>query len=159
MSSLCPLIDNLPFGKFVMGDNAYGCLEHLLTPFAGHEKTEPIKDVYNFYCSQRRIRIEMVFGLMVTKWRILKSPSQVQVKKVGTLFLSITRMHNYCINENPNDNELTTEPLDYAAVIYSNCTTSYAVGQSLMREIIMANLQSEGLHRPDDNLEMNRDNE
>jgi hypothetical protein len=73
-STLAPLVENLPVGMFAIGDNAYGCSEHLLTPFSGPQKTQPDKDAYNFYISQLRIRIEMAFGVMVTKWRILKLP-------------------------------------------------------------------------------------
>jgi hypothetical protein len=48
--------------------------------------------------SQLRTRIEMAFGLLTTKWRILKSPLQIKVKHIGLLFISITCIHNYCIN-------------------------------------------------------------
>jgi hypothetical protein len=38
MLSLSPRISNLPIGKYVLGNNAYTCSKHLLTPFAGHKK-------------------------------------------------------------------------------------------------------------------------
>ena len=43
-TQLSEKIRNLPIGKFVAGDNAYVCSEHLLTPFSGDEKREPQKD-------------------------------------------------------------------------------------------------------------------
>jgi hypothetical protein len=48
----------------------------------------------------------MAYRLLVHKWRILKAPLQVPLAKTGTLFLAITRMHNYCINENKISNTL-----------------------------------------------------
>jgi len=36
---------------------------------------------------------------MTTKWRILHQPLQVCLKRVGKLFMCITRLHNFCINE------------------------------------------------------------
>ncbi len=35
--SLCQIIEDLPLGKYVIGDNAYVCTEHLLTPFPGEQ--------------------------------------------------------------------------------------------------------------------------
>jgi hypothetical protein len=53
------MINSLPLGHYILvGDNAYVCSEHLLTPFSGNESR---KDSYNFYISQLRIRIEMTF--------------------------------------------------------------------------------------------------
>jgi DDE superfamily endonuclease len=118
-SSLPKLIERLPIGKYMIGDIAYVCSEHLLTPFSGESRKDPNKDTFNFYVSQLRIRIEMAFGLLTTKWRILRSPLQVKVDNVGTIFLAITRLHNYCINERVYDkseiinivNNTTTTPL------------------------------------------------
>ena len=76
-TNLFQTIQNLPIGKFIIGDNAYVCSEHLLTPFSGDEKRDPRKDAYNFYLSQLRIRIEQAFGFMTTKWQILRKPLQV----------------------------------------------------------------------------------
>jgi hypothetical protein len=70
-TSLNRLVQNLPLGKYIIGDNAYVCSEHLLTPFAGAERQERKHDNYNFYVSQLRIRIEMTFGWMTEKWQIL----------------------------------------------------------------------------------------
>jgi hypothetical protein len=82
-TSLHKIVDNLPLGKYVIGDNAYACTEHLLTPFPGEQRNEPRKDAYNFYLSQLRIRIEMTFGLLVNKWRIFKRPLQIKLKNIG----------------------------------------------------------------------------
>ena len=38
------------------------------TPFTGSQQADPTKDAYNFFLSQVRIRIEMAFGLLTTKW-------------------------------------------------------------------------------------------
>ena len=74
-TSLSQMIRSLPAGKFIAGDNAYVCLEHLLTPFSGDKQQDPQKDAYNFYLSQLRIRIEQAFGSMTTKWRVFEKTS------------------------------------------------------------------------------------
>jgi len=93
------MVQMLPLRKFVIGYNAYVCSETLLMPFSGLEKDEPAKDAFNFYLSQLRIRIEQTFGMMTTKWRILHQPLQVHLKSDGKVFMCITRLHNFCINE------------------------------------------------------------
>ncbi len=70
-SSLQRWVENLLPMHFVSTDNAYICTEHLLTPFCGRSWFNDDFDTYNFYLSQLQIQIEMVFGLLVTKWRIL----------------------------------------------------------------------------------------
>ena len=86
-------------GKYIIGDNAYVCSEHLLTPFSGDEKKDQQKDAYNFYLSQIRIQVEMMFGRFVNKWRIFKRPLQVHLKNVGKVFLCAICLYNFCVNE------------------------------------------------------------
>jgi len=93
------MVQKLPLRKFVIGDIAYDCSETLLMPFSGGEKDEPAKYAFNFYLSQLRIHIKQTFGMMTTSWRILRQPLQVHLKNVGTIFMCITRLHNFCINE------------------------------------------------------------
>jgi len=105
-------IQNLPLGKYVIGDNAYVCTENLLTPFSGSEKNDKQKDAYNFYLSQIRIRIEMSFGRLVNKWRIFNQPLQMKLKNVGRIFLCATRLHNFCINERLTRLDTIMDPVD-----------------------------------------------
>jgi hypothetical protein len=56
----------------VVGDNAYVCTEHLITPFMGSSNLNSENDSYNFFLSQLRIRVEMAFGRLIAKWRSLR---------------------------------------------------------------------------------------
>jgi hypothetical protein len=78
-TGLHAIINQLPSGLYVAGDAAYILTEHLLVPFTGSCRQDPDKDSYNFYLSQLRIRIEMAFGLLTTKWRCLR-------KKLGSWY-------------------------------------------------------------------------
>eukprot|EP00644_Phytophthora_capsici_P019370 jgi/Phyca11/133397/e_gw1.442.3.1 len=69
---------------FVVADNAY---------------PQTRRDNYNFYLSQCRIRIEMAFGLLVNKWRILKKPLCVRLKNAPHIIHACMRLHNFCINQ------------------------------------------------------------
>jgi DDE superfamily endonuclease len=110
-TTMSKLIQNLPIGKFVIGDCAYACSEHVLTPFSGNDRLEPKQDSYNFYISQLRIRIEMAFGLLTQRWQILKRPLRTKLDKAGKVFMCLTRLHNFCINER-DDLELPTTTCD-----------------------------------------------
>ena len=149
------IIQNLPTGKFVAGDNAYVCSEHLLTPFLGDEKREPQKDAYNFYLSQLRIRIKQAFGFMTTKWQILKRPLQVKLKHVGDIFLCITRLHNFCINEGCDIESSIGSKAEGFTFIPSDISVSEVDGSSMLHDIIVKDLTQRALGRPWYNLERN----
>jgi hypothetical protein len=56
---------------------------------------------------QLHIRIEMCFGLMVTKWRILTMPLCIRLCNVPLLFGAIAILHNFCIDERESLIKLT----------------------------------------------------
>ena len=85
-TGLLKWIEDLPPGYFVSCDCAYSITEHLLGPYSGPERFLEKNDSFNFYLSQLRIRIEMCFGLMVTKWRILTMPLCIRLCNVPLLF-------------------------------------------------------------------------
>ena len=159
------LIHDLPIGKYAIGDNACVCTEHLLTPFSGNERLDTTSDSYNFYLSQLRIRIEMAFGIMTEKWQILRKPLRVKLKNVGKVFLCITRLHNYCINEwcsdyKTFDVESAMQRLRETDEAPPDPTVEAIQGRSIMRERLVARIFDLGLARPARNLKQNNiDNE
>jgi len=98
-TSLPDLVEALPLGVFIVADCAYIVTEHLLTPFYGSQRFDKKNDNYNFFISQLRIKIERAFGIMVTKWRILRSPIEFCVHNAATLLMAIARIHNFVIDE------------------------------------------------------------
>ena len=149
-------VSNLPAGKFIVGDNAYTCSENLLTPFSGGARINKKHDVYNFYLSQMRIRIECTFGRCVNKWRLFKSPLNVHTKNVGKLFYSATLLHNFCINEGdigePFDPDKDRPlPDEY---YQEECVRSVK-GYSRMRLLMVESIANQGLERPQQNISRN----
>ncbi len=90
-------VDNLPIGCYVVGDAAYICSEHLLTPFAGTQTVDKWKDSYNFHLSQCRITIECAFGILVAKWRIFKAPLTCRLQTRSEAIMCATRLHNFIL--------------------------------------------------------------
>jgi DDE superfamily endonuclease len=157
-TALHTYIQNLPLGKYIIGDNAYVCSEHLLTPFCGDEKREKQKDAFNFYLSQLRIRVEMTFGRLVNKWRIFKRPMQVKLKNVGQVFLCATRLHNFCIDERVTKLDTTldcTDTADSYAYVPSDINAATIPGNSMIRDILVEEIAAMGLSRPAYNVQRN----
>lgn len=98
---LLELINSLPDGLFVVGDAAYTLMEHLLIPFVGCMKDDPDRDAYNFHISQLRIRIEMAFGRLVSKFGILRSKMKCSLKTTTRVLMVCARLHNYIIDWSP----------------------------------------------------------
>jgi hypothetical protein len=97
-TSLPAWLDVLPPGYFTAADCAYSITEHLVAPYSGPQRYIKAYDNFNFYLSQLRIRIEMAFGLLVTKWWILHTPINVKLKNLKKLLGAICRLHIFCID-------------------------------------------------------------
>jgi hypothetical protein len=160
-TKLKQLIDELPVGKYVLADNAYIPTEHLLSPFSGSHKAAPGHDAFNFYLSQLRIKIEQAFGLMTTKWRILRKPLQVKLSNVGNVVIAIARLHNFTITQRP---ELVTDSIDRLerignmdlGFVPSDASVVDIPGSSIPRDRIVRHIRSNALTRPQNNLKRNR---
>jgi hypothetical protein len=163
------MINSLPLGHYIVGDNAYVCSEHLLTPFSGNERFEARKDAYNFYISQLRIRIEMAYGRKTNKFQILKRPVTIGIPSIGKFLLTIGKLHNYCTDERlamdgssgavPRQRVLqddtTTASAEQEAqgpneFIYlpSDVSIVDIEGSSMIRELIVEKIAAAGLRRP-----------
>ena len=90
-------LENLPEGYMISADNAYMLSKRILIPFSGGEASDKWNTVYNYYLSQLRIRIEMAFGRLTTKWRRLRSPLNCATAKNCKIIRVCAKLHNYCI--------------------------------------------------------------
>lgn len=96
---ICTDFEKLPFGYYIIGDNAYILAPSMLVPFTKPEIKSPEHSAYNFYLSQLRIRIEMAFGLLVNKWRIFQRALVVDYVHTGLVIKTCMKLHNYCIDD------------------------------------------------------------
>jgi hypothetical protein len=160
-TSLKRLVEDLPVGKYVIADNAYVPSEHLLTPFSGTNRCVPEHDAYNFYISQLRIKIEQAFGLMTTKWRVLRRPLLIKLSNVGNVVMAVSRLHNFVISQRPNAvnsdavDPMTSSGSDAIGFIPSDETINVA-GVSFLRDRIVRHIRSNALVRPQYNQVRNR---
>lgn len=153
-------LECLPPGYFIAGDCAYTITEHLIAPYSGFNRFLEDNDNFNFYLSQMRIRIEMAFGLMVTKWRILRAPLCVKLCNIPHLITAIARLHNFCICEREKipiidvmyrvnaASQLPHEPFVLGYIPSDAPIIASREGVSLLREHLKQRVASNNLIRP-----------
>ncbi|KAI2507521.1 nuclease [Fragilaria crotonensis] len=155
-------VKHLPDGYYIIGDAAYSVGEKMLTPFTGGHRNDPTKDAYNFFLSQMRIRIEMSFGLLTNKWRILQTPMQTSLQFSSEIVMACGRLHNYCIDED-GEHKGNTETI--LAGIEPNRRAPFGwgytptirkyrsiPGTSIMRDMLLRKVTQQGMRRPPGNL-------
>ena len=88
----------IPYDYFLVGDNVYTVSNKMLIPFSRATKQRMYNCTYNFYLSQLRIRIEMAFERMSTKWRIFRRNLECSLQKNSTIIMVAAKLHNFVIN-------------------------------------------------------------
>ena len=167
---LMDIINLLPDGLFVVGDAAYSLAEHLLIPFIGSQAEHVEKDVYNYYISQLRIRVEMAFGLFVKRFGILRTAIATSVKTATKLMMVCARIHNFLLDRTKIEDDDTEQ---YPQQSFSNRTRvrnsphgmsylptiadsfEYVEGYSQIRQSILERIMQQGRRRPLHNIVRN----
>lgn len=76
----------------ILGDEAYP-----LKPYSRQNLTNEER-IFNYRLSRARRCIECAFGILVAKWRFLKTEVQVNPEKVDILFQTACLLHNILID-------------------------------------------------------------
>jgi DDE superfamily endonuclease len=97
--SLSDKIEQLPGDFVVLADAGYEATEKLIPMFYGHQRNSPLNSNFNYAASSIRMRIEMDFGQMVSKFGILQRPLKNNLSSVKFIALAIARLHNFCVKE------------------------------------------------------------
>lgn len=88
---------------YVLGDPAYIPTEHMITPYSGVHGEDEWNSIFNFYLSQLRIRVEMAFGRLTTKWKFLRKPLDVKLENAAKVVESCAKLQNFCITNDSID--------------------------------------------------------
>ena len=93
----------LAAGLCLFGDNAYLNTPYMATPYVGHVAEG--HDAYNFHMSQLCIRVECAFGILTSRWGLLRKamPKNLSVQKIIATVGCLCRLHNYCIDRTDNE--------------------------------------------------------
>ena len=160
-TSLPTALDCLPLGSYIVGDAAYTLTDQCITPFTGSQRLNPTKDSFNYFLSQVRIRIEMAFGLLTTKWQILKKPLFVSLGVGSEVLECISRLHNYCIDmrsQGLSEDIAEIIPLEKSPLGWGYLPTVEMLrpsvhGTSQVRDAILGMVSQHGFGRPPHNIE------
>jgi hypothetical protein len=159
-TSLSAWIESLPPGFFVAADCAYSITEHLVAPYSGPQRYSEWCDNFNFFLSQIRIRIEMAFGLLVTKWHILHTPINVKLSSLKKMVNAICRLHNFCIENReattkisriyrvPKQQHHPHEPTELGYIPTDAPSVVSREGTSYLRELLARRVANNHLSRP-----------
>jgi hypothetical protein len=131
--------------------------------FIGKDKENGNNDVFNYYLSQLRIRIEMAFGLLCGKWRILQAPLQAKLENAPRIILCCVILHNFVVDERLRKNgklpEFRVLQNDkdeyYDDFLPSNNGITALPGFSYVRNMLVNKLAAFGFARPSHNIERN----
>lgn len=125
-------------GLVLFGDNAYLNTEYMATPFPNVSRGA--EDIYNFYHSQLRIRVECCFGQFVHRWGILRSalPYNITIPRIVGLVGCLARLHNFCIDAQGTNSKAADEmdPADR----YRMIAGGHGAGYVSMEQVEMADV-------------------
>lgn len=154
-SGLHQLLDEMEGHYYILADNAYIVSEKVLTPFCKTDGMTPARDNYNFYLSQLRIRIEMSFGFLVGKWRIFKRPLHTSLANCCKIITGAMILHNHCVIVNDNIGDDMTVGDEYDPSFLPSSSDAIP-GMSVLRNIIVDQIEASNLCRPGRNTVRNR---
>ena len=97
MSSISTLVEDLPAGVYVAGDNGFQPTGHMIPLFLGSQKLNIWNNLFNFHLSQIHMKIEQTFGIFVSQWGIFDRPLRMGLANVSTLILTATKLHNFIL--------------------------------------------------------------
>ena len=88
----------IPFEFWIVSDETYICTESVITPYPGSEaQTGSHRDTFNYFLSSLRVHVEQAFGMLVSRWEILKSYMQYSIRHTVSIIKATILLHNYCL--------------------------------------------------------------
>ena len=118
-----------------------------------------VVDSFNYFLSQARIRIEMAFGFLTTKWQLLKKPLFVSLSVGSEVLECISRLHNYCIDMRSHDLSediaeiipFESSPLGWGYLPAVEILEPSVHGTSQVHDAILGMVSQHGFGRPPQN--------
>ncbi|XP_018577163.1 protein ALP1-like [Anoplophora glabripennis] len=81
----------------LVGDSAYPLLDYMMTPYRDNRNLTVEQRRFNYLHSKTRIVIEHTFGILKSRWRILKYINVNTVEKAVKIIVACCVLHNFCL--------------------------------------------------------------
>ena len=105
------------------------------------------KEISNYQLSTARRRAECAFGILLAKWRCLKTELQVNPEHVDTIIRTVCLLHNIIIDKegvNETDAMTQTTPEDHSNVRSSRSYNRAKQNACSIRDSFMQYFNAEG---------------
>lgn len=89
---------NVSVPHVLLGDQGYPLKEYLMRPYLTGNNNDHETEIFNYRPSRVRRSIECAFGILVSKWRCLKTELQLHPSHVDTVVKCVCLLHNIVID-------------------------------------------------------------
>lgn len=87
---------NICFPHFFVGDEAFALKPWLMRPYPGNNLSYQ-QNIFNYRLSRARRVIENAFGILVSRWRVLRKSFLVWPDSVDRITMASVCLHNFLI--------------------------------------------------------------
>jgi len=132
---------NRPVAPFLLGDSAYPLSSSLIKPYSDMS-FDPKERHFNKELSRARVKIENAFGILNSRFRILKTVLSDKLSMISDIILCCAILHNICLaNADSWEEDLDLDGLDNATnqCEHQNDDTSGENLSSFLKEFIYEN--------------------
>lgn len=89
------MADGNPLPYVLVGDEAFQLTNYLMRPYPGKNLINNDRRIYNYRLSRARRTIENSFGILVSRWRVLKKPIECSPENAVPIVKALTCLHNW----------------------------------------------------------------
>lgn len=105
----------MPLPYVMVGDEAFPLSENLMRPYP-RVSLDTETRIFNYRLSRARRIVENAFGILVSRWRILRQEIQAEVDTIDAMLWAMVLLHNYLRScdeeERPNFKYFTPRDVD-----------------------------------------------
>ncbi|KAL2091347.1 hypothetical protein ACEWY4_013610 [Coilia grayii] len=99
-------VNGVSINHFLLGDPAYPLLDWLMKGYTHSPNITPEQESFNVYLSSARTTVEIAFGRLKSRWRVLLKHNNFHFSFTPKVIATCCALHNFCENEkediNPN---------------------------------------------------------
>src|SRR4029434_2694863 len=148
-------IDGVSIGHFLLGDPAYPLIDWIMEGYTHSPNITPEQESFNVYLSSARTTVEIAFGRLKLRWRVLMKRSDFHFSFTPKVIATCCALHNFCENEKEVVNHnWSAEATTLAAVlpqpaVHANSHADDTNGQTIRDALTEYMSENFPLRRPD----------